>query len=52
LQLAIGLGVSFVVAWIVIAGFLRYLARRGLTPFGVYRLILAAVVFMVLRSAT
>lgn len=42
--LAIGMIVSFFVAWIVIAAFLRYLARRGLTPFGIYRLLLAAVV--------
>ncbi len=45
--LAIGLAVSFVVAWIVIAAFLRYLARGGLTPFGIYRLALAAVVLSV-----
>jgi undecaprenyl-diphosphatase len=45
--LAIGLIASFVVAWIVIAAFLRYLARNGLTPFGIYRLILAAVVLLV-----
>ncbi len=46
-QLAIGLLVSFVVAWIVVAGFLRYLARGGLTPFGIYRMILAAVVLVI-----
>jgi undecaprenyl-diphosphatase len=45
--LAIGLVSSFLVAWIVIAGFLRYLARGGLTPFGVYRILLAAVVLKV-----
>lgn len=46
----IGLVVSFVVALVVIAGFLRYLKRRGLEPFGYYRIILGAVVFwMALR---
>ena len=45
--LAIGLVVSFFVAWIVIAGFLRYLAKGGLTPFGIYRIMLAAVVLTI-----
>ena len=45
--LAIGMVVSFVVAWIVIASFLRYLAKGGLTPFGIYRLLLAAVVLTI-----
>lgn len=43
-QLAVGLLVSFVVAWAVIAAFLRYLGRRGLEPFGYYRIVLAALV--------
>jgi undecaprenyl-diphosphatase len=47
LPLAIGMVVSFLVAWAVIAGFLRYLARGGLQPFGVYRLLVAAVVLAV-----
>ena len=42
--IAIGMLVSFFVAWGVIAAFLAYLKRRGLLPFGVYRLILAALV--------
>jgi len=41
----IGLVVSFVVALGVIAGFLSYLKRRGLEPFGYYRIVLGAVVF-------
>jgi undecaprenyl-diphosphatase len=50
LELAIGLAVSFGVAWAVIAGFLRYLKSRGLEPFGWYRIILGAVVaWIVLR---
>ncbi len=43
-QLVVGLVVSFVVAWLVIAAFLRYLSRRGLEPFGYYRIALAVVV--------
>jgi undecaprenyl-diphosphatase len=43
-QLLVGLLVSFVVAWLVIAAFLRYLSRRGLEPFGYYRIALAVVV--------
>jgi len=48
LNVVIGLVVSFLVAWAVVAGFLAYLKRRGLLPFGVYRIVLGAVVFLVL----
>jgi len=48
LNVAIGLVVSFVVAWAVVAGFLAYLKRRGLIPFGVYRILLSVVVFVVI----
>lgn len=48
LNLAIGLVVSFLVAWAVVAGFVTYLQRRGLFPFGVYRILLGALVFFVL----
>lgn len=44
LSLTLGLVVSFLVAWAVIRVFLRYLQRGSLTPFGIYRLILGAVV--------
>lgn len=43
-ELAAGLLVSFIVAWAVIAGFVRYLSRRGLEPFGYYRIALSLVV--------
>lgn len=49
LQLAVGLAVSFVTAWLVIAGFLRYLERRGLEPFGYYRLALGVLVLVLHR---
>ena len=47
-DLAIGLVVSFLVAWAVIAGFLKYLKRNGLEPFGYYRIVLAALVFFLI----
>ncbi len=48
LNVLIGLVVSFLVAWAVIAGFIAYLKKRGLIPFGVYRIILGVIVFVVL----
>jgi undecaprenyl-diphosphatase len=48
-NLAIGMVVSFLVAWAVIAVFLRYLKTRGLTPFGIYRILAGAAVFWALR---
>ena len=48
LNVLIGLVVSFLVAWAVIAGFVAYLKRRGLLPFGVYRIVLGAIVFLLL----
>jgi undecaprenyl-diphosphatase len=47
LALAVGLVVSFLVAWIVIRGFVQYLKRRGLEPFGVYRVLLGAIVLWI-----
>jgi undecaprenyl-diphosphatase len=46
--LAVGLVVSFVVAWGVVATFLTYLKKRGLEPFGWYRVVLGAVVIWLL----
>jgi undecaprenyl-diphosphatase len=48
-SVAVGLIVSFFVAWAVIATFLKYLRRRGLEPFGWYRIALGLLVFWVLR---
>ena len=48
-SLAVGLVVSFFVAWGVIASFLTYLKKHGLEPFGWYRVVLGAVVLWVLR---
>ena len=47
-QLAVGLVVSFVVAWAVVASFVRYLQRRGLEPFGYYRIAVAVAVLWLL----
>ncbi|AKT38572.1 undecaprenyl-diphosphate phosphatase [Chondromyces crocatus] len=44
LNLGVGLVVSFIVALLVISGFLRYLKRFGLTPFGWYRIALGVLV--------
>jgi undecaprenyl-diphosphatase len=49
-SIAVGLVVSFLVAWGVIASFLRYLTKRGLEPFGVYRVVFGGLVlWMALR---
>lgn len=47
-DVAIGLGVSFVVAWAVVAWFIQYLQRRGLLRFGIYRVLLGVFVLVVL----
>ena len=46
--MAIGLGVAFVVGWLVIAAFLRYLRKTGLAPFGIYRVLVGAIVLLAL----
>ncbi len=51
LPLAIGLGTSFLVAWAVIALFLRYLKSRSLIPFGMYRVIVGLLVFVLLARS-
>ena len=50
-QVAVGLVVSFFVAWGVISVFIKYLQRRGLEPFGFYRIALsAAVLWLALKG--
>lgn len=48
--LSIGMIVSFVSAWAVIATFLGMLRRFGLAPWGVYRIIVAALVFWLIAK--
>jgi undecaprenyl-diphosphatase len=43
-SMTVGLLASFLVAWAVIASFLKYLRTRGLEPFGWYRIVLGTVV--------
>jgi undecaprenyl-diphosphatase len=47
-SLGVGLVVSFFVAWGVISTFLAYLKRRGLEPFGWYRIVLGGLVLWIL----
>ncbi|AKU93705.1 Undecaprenyl-diphosphatase [Labilithrix luteola] len=47
-NLVVGLAVSFLVAWAVIAAFIAYLKRFGLSPFGFYRIAVGALVFWTL----
>ena len=44
--IVIGMVLSFVVAYIVIKKFMEYISKNDFIPFGVYRIILAVVVFM------
>lgn len=46
--LIVGTIVSFVVAWVVIAGFMAFIRRHSFVPFAIYRIILAIVVAGVL----
>jgi undecaprenyl-diphosphatase len=50
-SLAVGMVISFVVAWAVVAGFIKYLQKRGLEPFGYYRIVLGALVFFLVRGS-
>ena len=50
LSIFVGMSVSFVVALLVITAFLRYLQRRGLGIFGVYRVIIGLVILGVWRG--
>lgn len=45
--LAIGLTVSFVVAWLAVVGFLALVQRTSLTPFAIYRFALAGLYALV-----
>jgi len=44
--LAIGFGVSFIVAWGVVEWFLAWVRRHGFIPFAVYRIVLGIVLLI------
>ncbi len=49
--LIIGFVVSFIVAYAVVAWFMRWVRQRGFTPFAIYRILLGAAVFLwILKS--
>lgn len=50
LLLAIGTLTAFVVAYVVIAAFMGFIRKYSFTPFGVYRIILAIVVYLAIRG--
>ena len=43
----LGIGVSFVSAWLVIALFIRFIERVGMLPFVLYRLALGSVLLFI-----
>lgn len=52
LLLIIGTLTSFLVAWVVIAGFMTYIRRYSFVPFAVYRIVLGVIVLLLMRRAT
>ncbi|HEX8915962.1 MAG TPA: undecaprenyl-diphosphate phosphatase [Humisphaera sp.] len=49
--MVVGLVVSFLVAWVVIAWFMAWVRKRGFAPFAVYRIVLgAAVLWLAYRA--
>lgn len=46
MALAIGFIVSFLVAWIVIAGFMNFISKKDFKVFGYYRIILGGIVLL------
>ena len=47
LALGVGMLVSFVIAWIVIAAFLSFVKRHTLRPFAYYRILMGIAVFYI-----
>lgn len=45
--LAVGFLVSFIIALLVIAGFMNFISRRNFKPFGYYRIILGGIILAV-----
>jgi undecaprenyl-diphosphatase len=49
MPLLVGLVTSFFVAWWALASFLAYVKRRGVEPFGYYRVVLGIAILLFLR---
>jgi undecaprenyl-diphosphatase len=49
LLLAVGFVVSFLVAWAVVAWFMRWVRQRGFAPFAIWRLLVGGAVLLWLR---
>jgi undecaprenyl-diphosphatase len=49
LSLVVGLTVSFFVAWAALASFLSYVKKRGMEPFGYYRIAVGLLIAFFLR---
>lgn len=49
--LLVGLVVSFIVAWGVIAWFMAWVRKHGFIPFAIYRIVLGAAILIALRFA-
>jgi len=47
--LLIGFFVSFITAWLVIAGFMSYISKRDFKPFGYYRIVLGLILLWYFR---
>lgn len=45
-MLIIGFVVSFIVAYVVVAWFMRWVRQRGFAPFAIYRILLGLAVFL------
>lgn len=48
LVLIIGFVISFITAWLAIAGFIRFISKNNFKPFGYYRIILGIIVLYLL----
>jgi undecaprenyl-diphosphatase len=44
--MVVGFVMAFVVAWLAVAGFMRYIQKRSLEPFAIYRVVLGGVVLI------
>lgn len=44
--LIVGFVVSFLVAWLVIAGFMKFIAKKDFKPFGYYRILLGTLILL------